>query len=128
MNMIIAKPVIKEKFWILEESGSRVGMMNLADGNYVIKLKKQDLVLHNKNTIFDIIEQNYLLSTKCNVNIKEVSENFIDECMNKKSLDDQISIISKGEFFTGNILNKFLQLNNINSIFIDSMKALILNN
>lgn len=51
MNMIIAKPVIKEKFWILEESGSRVGMMNLADGNYVIKLKKQDLVLHNKDEL-----------------------------------------------------------------------------
>lgn len=45
--MIIAKPVIKEKFWILEEQGNRVGMMNLNEGDYVIKLKKKDIVLHS---------------------------------------------------------------------------------
>jgi hypothetical protein len=45
--MIIAKPVIKEKFWILEEQGNRVGMMNLNGDNYVIKLKKKDIVLHS---------------------------------------------------------------------------------
>lgn len=53
MNMIIAKPVIKEKFWILEESGTRVGMMNLADGNYIIKLRKKDMILHSKDELRD---------------------------------------------------------------------------
>jgi hypothetical protein len=47
MNMIIAKPVIKEKFWILEEQGNRVGMMNFTDGDFFIKLKKADIVLHS---------------------------------------------------------------------------------
>jgi diaminopimelate decarboxylase/aspartate kinase len=86
--------------------------------------KLLDLVLHDKNNVFDIIEQNYLLATKCNVNIKEVSENFISECMHKKSLDDQISIVSKGEFFTATILNNFLQLNNIKSTFMSSLEVI----
>jgi aspartate kinase len=86
--------------------------------------KLLDLVLHDKNNVFDIIEQNYLLATKCNVNIKEVSENFISECMHKKSLDDQISIVSKGEFFTATILNNYLQLNNIKSTFMSSLEVI----
>lgn len=50
-TMIIAKPVIKEKFWILEEQGNRVGMMNFSDGDYVIKLKKKDLILHSTDEL-----------------------------------------------------------------------------
>ena len=44
---IIAKPVIKEKFWILESNGTRVGMMNFNDGNYNVTINKKDIVLHN---------------------------------------------------------------------------------
>lgn len=36
---IIAKPVIKEKFWILEREGARVGMMNFRDGDYVVSMR-----------------------------------------------------------------------------------------
>lgn len=46
--MILAKNVIKDKFWILEENAKRVGMMNFKDDNYVINLKKKDIVAHDK--------------------------------------------------------------------------------
>lgn len=46
--MILAKSVIKDKFWILEENAKRVGMMNFKDDNYVINLKKKELVAHGK--------------------------------------------------------------------------------
>ena len=42
--MILAKSVIKDKFWILEENAKRVGMMNFKDNNYTINLKRKDLV------------------------------------------------------------------------------------
>ena len=114
-NMILKK---------LEQINDKTKVVIVLSAISGITNKLLDLVLHNKNTIFDIIEQNYILSTKCNVNIKEVTENFIDECMNKKSLDDQISIVSKGEFFTATILNNFLQLNNVKSKFISSLDVI----
>jgi len=114
-NMILQKlEQIKDKTKVVIVLSAISGITN----------KLLDLVLYNKNTIFDIIEQNYLLASKCNVNIKEVSENFIAECMNKKTLDDQISIVSKGEFFTASILNNFLQLHNIESNFISSLDVI----
>lgn len=45
--MILAKSVIKDKFWILEENAKRVGMMNFKDDNYVINLRRQDFVAHD---------------------------------------------------------------------------------
>jgi len=114
-NMILQK---------LEQINDKTKVVIVLSAISGITNKLLDFVISEKNTIFDIIEQNYLLASKCNVNIKEVSENFIAECMNKKSLDDQISIVSKGEFFTGNILNKFLQLNNINSNFVSSLDVI----
>jgi len=114
-NMILQKlEQIKDKTKVVIVLSAISGITN----------KLLDLVLYNKNTIFDIIEQNYLLASKCNVNIKEVSEIFIAECMNKKTLDDQISIVSKGEFFTASILNNFLQLHNIESNFISSLDVI----
>jgi len=114
-NMILQKlEQIKDKTKVVIVLSAISGITN----------KLLDLVLHNKNTIFDIIEQNYLLASKCNVNIKEVSENFIAECMTKKTLDDQISIVSKGEFFTATILNNFLQLHNIESNFVSSLDVI----
>lgn len=49
--MILAKSVIKDKFWILEENAKRVGMMNLKDDNYIINLKKADIVAHDKGEL-----------------------------------------------------------------------------
>jgi len=46
--MILAKSVIKDKFWILEENAKRVGMMNFKDNNYVINLKKKEMVAHGQ--------------------------------------------------------------------------------
>lgn len=45
--MILAKSIIKDKFWILEENAKRVGMMNFKDDNYTINLKRKDFVAHN---------------------------------------------------------------------------------
>lgn len=45
--MILAKNVIKDKFWILEENAKRVGMMNFKDNNYVVNLKRKDFVAHD---------------------------------------------------------------------------------
>ena len=49
--MILAKSVIKNKFWILEENAKRVGMMNFKDDNYIINLKKTELVAHNETDL-----------------------------------------------------------------------------
>ena len=45
--MILAKSIIKDKFWILEENAKRVGMMNFKDDNYTINLKRKDFVAHD---------------------------------------------------------------------------------
>lgn len=45
--MILAKSVIKDKFWILEENAQRVGMMNFKDDNYVINLRRKDYTVHD---------------------------------------------------------------------------------
>ena len=49
--MILAKSVIKDKFWILEENAKRVGMMNFKDNNYTITLKRKDLVAHDEEEL-----------------------------------------------------------------------------
>lgn len=42
--MILAKSVIKDKFWILEEDAKRVGMMNFKDEKYTININRKDYV------------------------------------------------------------------------------------
>ena len=49
--MILAKSVIKDKFWILEENAKRVGMMNFKDDNYVITLRRKDYVAHDNKEL-----------------------------------------------------------------------------
>ena len=49
--MILAKSVIKDKFWILEENAKRVGMMNFKDNNYTINLKRKDLTAQNEDEL-----------------------------------------------------------------------------
>lgn len=45
--MIMAKSVIKDKFWILEENAKRVGMMNFKDDNYIINLNRKEFTAHD---------------------------------------------------------------------------------
>ncbi len=49
--MILAKSVIKDKFWILEENAKRVGMMNFKDDNYVITLRRKDYVAQDSKDL-----------------------------------------------------------------------------
>ncbi len=65
-------------------------------------------------TLTDIINKNVSLASETNVSINDI----ILETNNFKDLDNKISFISKGEFFTCHILNKYLNKNNIKSKFI----------
>jgi hypothetical protein len=49
--MILAKSVIKDKFWILEENAKRVGMMNFKDNNYIVNIKRKDYVAQSENDL-----------------------------------------------------------------------------
>lgn len=49
--MILAKSVIKDKFWILEENAKRVGMMNFKDNNYTINIGRKDFVAHDASEL-----------------------------------------------------------------------------
>lgn len=49
--MIMAKSVIKNKFWILEENSTRVGMMNFKDDNYTIHIGKRDYIAHDADEL-----------------------------------------------------------------------------
>ena len=89
--------------------------------------KLLELIKSNDHIIYDIIQLNYFLAERCQVNIEDSIDNLIFEYINRKSLDDEISIVSKGEFFTCNILNKFLQNNNIKSNFISSFDVIYSN-
>lgn len=52
--MILAKSVIKDKFWILEENAKRVGMMNFKDDNYIVNIKRKDYVAHDEEELKDL--------------------------------------------------------------------------
>lgn len=62
--MILAKIVIKDKFWILEENAKRVGMMNFKDNNYVINLKRKDYTARDtkelKNLGIEFVKRDYM--------------------------------------------------------------------
>ena len=61
--MILAKSVIKDKFWILEENSKRVGMMNFKDDSYSINLNRNDYVVSNttelKNLGIEFVIRDY---------------------------------------------------------------------
>jgi len=52
--MILAKSVIKDKFWILEENSKRVGMMNFKDDSYSINLKRNDYVITDTSELKEL--------------------------------------------------------------------------
>lgn len=90
--------------------------------------KLLNYVKTNNNLDFDeIIDINEKLANKCNISIDDIKNDFIIKCNTKQTLDDDIEIISKGEFFTCNILNKYLRLNNINSTFLSSLDVVYSN-
>lgn len=49
--MILAKSVIKDKFWILEENAQRVGMMNFKDNSYSINLRRKDYTVKDSKEL-----------------------------------------------------------------------------
>jgi hypothetical protein len=49
--MILAKSVIKDKFWILEENAKRVGLMNFKDNNYIVNIKRKDYFANSEDDL-----------------------------------------------------------------------------
>ena len=49
--MILAKSVIKDKFWILEENAKRVGMMNWKDEHYAINMNREEFTATTKTEL-----------------------------------------------------------------------------
>lgn len=76
------------------------------------------------NVISQIIMKNNDLAINCGIKIDNFINDFIKEVADSSSLDDYISIVSKGEFFTCNILNNFLNANKIKSKFISSLDVI----
>jgi diaminopimelate decarboxylase/aspartate kinase len=75
----------------------------------------------NNKTLNDIILKTTELACSLNVNIDDIIDNFQTQCLNAKTLDDEINIVSKGEFFTCHILNRYLCQNKIKSQFVSSL-------
>jgi len=71
-------------------------------------------------TLTEIINKNVILASECNVNINELITKFIFEENNFANINNKISFVSKGEFFTCHILNRYLNNNNIKSKFVSS--------
>lgn len=49
--MILAKSVIKDKFWILEENAKRVGMMNFTNEHYSINMNRKEFTATTKTEL-----------------------------------------------------------------------------
>ena len=69
-----------------------------------------------------IINKNLNLANDCNVNIEDYITEFKNKCI--YAINDPISIVASGEFFTCNILNNFLLKNKIKSELISSLKVI----
>ncbi len=71
-------------------------------------------------TLTEIINKNVILASECNININDLMSKFILEENNFANIDNKISFVSKGEFFTCHILNRYLNNNNVKSKFVSS--------
>lgn len=45
--MIKAKPILKDKFWIVEDEGMRIGTLTVSDDKYVLSSKNQGVKFFN---------------------------------------------------------------------------------
>lgn len=75
----------------------------------------------NNKVLSDIILKTKELAQLSNVNIDDIIDDFNIQCLKAETLDDTIDIVSKGEFFTCHILNRFLCQNKIKAQFISSL-------
>lgn len=49
--MIEAKPIIKDRFWIFEDNGQKIGTLSLDDNRYVFTSNKEIVFFDNKKQI-----------------------------------------------------------------------------
>jgi len=82
----------------------------------------------NKSLLENIISSNKKLCDNLNISydcitdiVKNLNMLFDKECFSNQ---DAIDIISSGETFTANILNSFLQKNNLTSFYLDSTEVI----
>lgn len=49
--MIEAKPILKDKFWIFEDNGQKIGTLSLNENKYIFTTNKEILFFDNKKQI-----------------------------------------------------------------------------
>jgi aspartate kinase len=91
--------------------------------NKLLKLTE----LNSQDVLKEIIDVNLNLSSESGVDISDLVSDFISEYAQNVingNLNQSISIVSKGEFFTANILNRYLNSNGLKSCFISSLDVI----
>lgn len=91
--------------------------------NKLLKLTE----LNSQEVLKEIINENLNLASESEVDISDLVADFIGEFVKNVTngnLNQSISIVSKGEFFTANILNRYLNSNKIKSCFISSLDVI----
>jgi diaminopimelate decarboxylase/aspartate kinase len=84
-----------------------------------------DYTKQKDNTILcQITDKNLTLAKQCNISIDDLLQDIILESQNIQNTDDNVSLISKGEFLTCNILDRYLNANKIKSKFISSLEVI----
>ena len=73
------------------------------------------------NLLKEILDTNIELATLSKVDITDLCEGFTEQAVCIECIDDIISLVAQGEFFTCNILNRYLNSNGVKSKFISSM-------
>ena len=91
--------------------------------NKLLKLTESN----NESDLREILELNLELANKSDVDISDLITEFVSEIrenMSGENLNRSISIVSKGEFFTSHILNRFLNQSGVKSDFISSLDVI----
>ena len=78
----------------------------------------------NINILNEIIQINNNLAHSCSINIDDLNNNLQLMTEELETIDNTISFVAQGEFFTCNILNRYLNNNKIKSEFISSIEII----
>lgn len=66
-----AKPVLNDKFWIVESNGERIGTLSKNDDGYILAKKGDVQVYQNKNQLKKQVGLQFIIDELSNKNTKE---------------------------------------------------------
>jgi len=66
-----ARPILKDKFWIMEDEGKRVGTLSIADDKFLVSDAHGTKYFDNKNALKRVFGKDFLISE---VVVKETKE------------------------------------------------------